>query len=457
MSEVAKHDKPNGAAPAAGGSSSSPSSAPSGGKRRGRQGRKGGKSDGKQQPTEKSPSPVVADEKKESAAEVTQKKKNGGGRRNKRKNTNRNGKKKEEEEKPNGDIEGNDATNPRSNPTSSHASRGPMRHHLAVVRSQSEEEKNGERSGNGAKNVQIDTQQWKDLLTTVVALQDAVSSITSSLESMNGRLSIVEKGYLRLLAKEKDEKKKKKEEIARSTTTVVEKEEKENREGAEKKENNKRKGKKGNANKAVGTDEVTEKKGEKSEEGEKQGKKKDEEKKGRKKGTQPAKGITAAAVTKQQNHILSLAKKLEARLSKAEKALSTASSEKKRDGRGRGKGNGVEDEKKEGENGGVVTYPWGQTYEQVLNDLLGEDTEVMKRLRGIAESLSLRSSRFRRTPSDYYDWTLEERRDYLGASTTFQLCKTMIMSNSKVDHERIDRTDSKYYAVIVVSWVVMWW
>jgi len=68
------------------------------------------------------------------------------------------------------------------------------------------------------------------------------------------------------------------------------------------------------------------------------------------------------------------------------------------------------------------------------------------------ESLALKiySSEFKRVPKDYYDRPLEVRRDLLGAPGVEYLCKTIVMTNSKVDHEDVsDPGWSKYYMMIV--------
>ena len=49
-----------------------------------------------------------------------------------------------------------------------------------------------------------------------------------------------------------------------------------------------------------------------------------------------------------------------------------------------------------------------------------------------AAGLGLTSAHFWRVPPDYYDQELSWRRDVLGASTTAQLCKSMIMENTRL-------------------------
>merc|ERR1712196_444516 len=56
-----------------------------------------------------------------------------------------------------------------------------------------------------------------------------------------------------------------------------------------------------------------------------------------------------------------------------------------------------------------------------------EMSETQARLSTAAASMGLSSAHFWRVPSDYYDHELEWRRAVLGAASTKQLCKSMIM------------------------------
>jgi prolyl-tRNA editing enzyme YbaK/EbsC (Cys-tRNA(Pro) deacylase) len=87
---------------------------------------------------------------------------------------------------------------------------------------------------------------------------------------------------------------------------------------------------------------------------------------------------------------------------------------------------------------------------RALADLNGVDTDTTRRLRAECVRLGLAHTRFRRTPLDYYEWTLEARRAFLGAASTLQLCKTVLMVNSKMPGEAVDDPgNAKYYAVVV--------
>ncbi|GAB5369970.1 hypothetical protein AAMO2058_001451900 [Amorphochlora amoebiformis] len=87
---------------------------------------------------------------------------------------------------------------------------------------------------------------------------------------------------------------------------------------------------------------------------------------------------------------------------------------------------------------------------KIEEDLMGIDNDIQKRLRELCSTIPIPSARFKRAPSDYYTWTLEKRRDLLGAPHVDYLCKTMIMRNTKSKAtDCSDRTDSKYYMIVV--------
>jgi hypothetical protein len=62
----------------------------------------------------------------------------------------------------------------------------------------------------------------------------------------------------------------------------------------------------------------------------------------------------------------------------------------------------------------------------------------------------LRSLVMARAPHDYYKWTLEERRAFLGAASIHQLCKTIILKNSDYNEEyKEDPLYPRFIMVIV--------
>ncbi|KAG8662235.1 uncharacterized protein LOC110609530 isoform X2 [Manihot esculenta] len=80
----------------------------------------------------------------------------------------------------------------------------------------------------------------------------------------------------------------------------------------------------------------------------------------------------------------------------------------------------------------------------------GDDIEA--RLSAILRSNGVRDFSFKRVPSDYYDWSLEARRDSLGAASVDHLCKSIVLVNTQAPSDIIDCSDcknSKYYIVVV--------
>ncbi len=59
------------------------------------------------------------------------------------------------------------------------------------------------------------------------------------------------------------------------------------------------------------------------------------------------------------------------------------------------------------------------------------DSAVTTKLVALCNQLKLATCEFRRVPSSYYDWPLEHRRHCLEAVSVHQLCKTIIMTNTK--------------------------
>ncbi|CAM0944637.1 unnamed protein product [Alopecurus aequalis] len=77
-------------------------------------------------------------------------------------------------------------------------------------------------------------------------------------------------------------------------------------------------------------------------------------------------------------------------------------------------------------------------------------TEV--RLSAILSARGVRDFAFRRVPADYYDRSLEERREILAADSISQLCKSIVMVNTKAAADVVDCSNpknSKYYVIIV--------
>ncbi|PIN27100.1 hypothetical protein CDL12_00133 [Handroanthus impetiginosus] len=73
-------------------------------------------------------------------------------------------------------------------------------------------------------------------------------------------------------------------------------------------------------------------------------------------------------------------------------------------------------------------------------------------LSAILRANSVRNFLFKRVPSDYYESTLEARRDVLGAASIYHLCKSIVLVNTQAPPSVTDCSDqnySKYYVVVV--------
>ncbi|CAA0842310.1 YbaK/aminoacyl-tRNA synthetase-associated domain [Striga hermonthica] len=79
-------------------------------------------------------------------------------------------------------------------------------------------------------------------------------------------------------------------------------------------------------------------------------------------------------------------------------------------------------------------------------------TTTEGRLSAILAANAVQGFSFKRVPSDYYDWTLEARRDVLGAASIHHLCKSIVLVNTQAPPDVTDcsnRNYSKYYVVVV--------
>ncbi|KAG2378323.1 hypothetical protein C9374_008466 [Naegleria lovaniensis] len=78
------------------------------------------------------------------------------------------------------------------------------------------------------------------------------------------------------------------------------------------------------------------------------------------------------------------------------------------------------------------------------------DTELIKVLKSQVKKLGFKFAKFSQVPADYYSRSLEERRDILQTESIHQLCKSLILENSKcVKTDCSERSNSKFYCVIV--------
>ena len=74
----------------------------------------------------------------------------------------------------------------------------------------------------------------------------------------------------------------------------------------------------------------------------------------------------------------------------------------------------------------------------------------MSRARCAVVTSNCTSAVWKFVPPEYYTYDLERRRQTLGATTTYQLCKSMLMENIKCEStDCSDSTNSRYYLVVV--------
>ncbi|XP_047327516.1 uncharacterized protein LOC124931164 [Impatiens glandulifera] len=81
-----------------------------------------------------------------------------------------------------------------------------------------------------------------------------------------------------------------------------------------------------------------------------------------------------------------------------------------------------------------------------------EDASTEVRLSAILVASGVQDFIFKRVPFDYYDWTLEARRDVISAASVDHLCKSIVLVNTQAPSEITDcsdRNNSKYYVVVV--------
>ncbi|WJX89064.1 hypothetical protein P8452_71088 [Trifolium repens] len=79
-------------------------------------------------------------------------------------------------------------------------------------------------------------------------------------------------------------------------------------------------------------------------------------------------------------------------------------------------------------------------------------TDTVSRLSSILQTNGVTDFSFKRVASDYYDWSLEVRRDALNAASIHHLCKSIVLVNTQAPSNVVDcsdRNNSKYYVVVV--------
>ncbi|CAN6579427.1 unnamed protein product [Malus baccata var. baccata] len=74
------------------------------------------------------------------------------------------------------------------------------------------------------------------------------------------------------------------------------------------------------------------------------------------------------------------------------------------------------------------------------------------RLSAILLANGVKDFSFKRVASDYYDWSLDARRNALRAASIHHLCKSIVLVNTQAQSSVVDcsdRNNSKYYVVVV--------
>ncbi len=75
--------------------------------------------------------------------------------------------------------------------------------------------------------------------------------------------------------------------------------------------------------------------------------------------------------------------------------------------------------------------------------------EEVSRARNAVACHKIFSSVFKWVPEDYYSLPLSKRAQILGAHSTFQLCKSMLMENKSFDASSADESYAKFYLIIL--------
>ncbi|KAH7427376.1 hypothetical protein KP509_10G041200 [Ceratopteris richardii] len=82
----------------------------------------------------------------------------------------------------------------------------------------------------------------------------------------------------------------------------------------------------------------------------------------------------------------------------------------------------------------------------------GDSSSVEEALTSLLRKSGVSTFQFKKVPADYYDRTLEERKDLLGAASIDHLCKSIVMVNTQA-HESVkdcsDFNNSKFYVVVI--------
>ncbi|KAL2472482.1 YbaK/aminoacyl-tRNA synthetase-associated domain [Abeliophyllum distichum] len=93
-----------------------------------------------------------------------------------------------------------------------------------------------------------------------------------------------------------------------------------------------------------------------------------------------------------------------------------------------------------------------QHFSHSVSIFASDNSTTEDRLSAVLRANGVKDFSFKRVPSDYYAWTLEARRDVLGAASIHHLCKSIVLVNTQAPSnitDCSDRNNSKYYVVVV--------
>jgi len=84
-----------------------------------------------------------------------------------------------------------------------------------------------------------------------------------------------------------------------------------------------------------------------------------------------------------------------------------------------------------------------------VTDFAGEENEITDMVQQARDHLKLKTARFKRAPKDYYQQSLEWRRNILGAPDIRYLFKSMLYQNTRIRGKGLeDPRNSEYYLII---------
>eukprot|EP01132_Coremiostelium_polycephalum_P002373 gene2373-2935_t len=76
-------------------------------------------------------------------------------------------------------------------------------------------------------------------------------------------------------------------------------------------------------------------------------------------------------------------------------------------------------------------------------------SEIQQRVENLCDSISLKNHLVR-VPKNYYNWTLENRKTYLGAPSIHNLCKSIIVENTDcTTNDTSNPNNSRFYCLII--------